>query len=155
MLWEDLKETLIFVNLEAADHTEVLDILGNALIREGYAGTSYVEALLKREKEFPTGLDIQGIGVAIPHTDACYVKKEGIAVASLIKPISFFQMGEDSIQVPVSLVFMLAIQKSDTHLKRLQGILNIIQDTKILKQLLNATEGKEIIQIIKESEGLF
>lgn len=153
MIWEELEEVMIFVDLEVAQDTEALDILGNAMIRAGYARAAYVDALLERERNFPTGLDIQGIGVAIPHTDACHVKKEGIAVASLKKPVPFYLMGEEDVQIPVSLIFMLAVQRPDSHLKHLQGILDIIQDTKTLERLLQAKERKEIIQIIKEKES--
>ena len=153
MIWEEMEDAMIFVGLEAEQDTEVLDILGNAMIRAGYGRAAYVDALLERERDFPTGLDIQGIGVAIPHTDACHVKKEGIAFASMKKPVPFYLMGEEDVQIPVSLIFMLAMQGTDTHLKRLQGILDIIQDTKTLEQLLQAREQKEIIQIIKEKES--
>lgn len=152
MIWKELEESLIFVNLEAANYRQVLERLGNAMIREGYAGESYAAALLKREKDFPTGLDIHGIGVAIPHTDACHVIKEGIAAASLKTPVLFYQMGEDGIQIPVSLVFLLAVKEPETHLKRLQGILDIIQDKDILERLLKAGSSEEIIQIIRSKE---
>ena len=80
MIWKELKDTLIFLNLKAADNKEVLQIMGDAMIQEGYGEEGFTEALLEREKDYPTGLDVDGIGVAIPHTDAEHVKKEGISI---------------------------------------------------------------------------
>ena len=40
--------------------------LGSVVIKEGYAKESYVDALIAREEEYPTGLDVDGMGVAIP-----------------------------------------------------------------------------------------
>lgn len=152
MIWNKLEESLIFVNLEAMHYKDIMDIMGNALICEGYAKTSYVEALIEREKKFPTGLDIHGIGVALPHTDDCHVNRGGVSIAVLKNPVNFYKMDDDNVQIPVRLVFMLTVQKSNTHLKHLQDILMIIQDTHTLQSLLNAQNCKEIIQIIKEKE---
>lgn len=152
MIWEEMKESLIFLNLEAAYSGEVLKKVGAALVCEGYAKESYVNELTKREEKFPTGLDINGIGIAIPHTDACHVKKEGLALAVLKTPVRFGQMGTDSEYIDVQLVFMLTVKDPGRHLKRLQRILELIQDSSVLAQLLNAQDKKEVIRIIRKKE---
>ena len=78
MIWEELKESLIVIGMEAASSQDVFAQLGGALTREGYTKTSYVAALAAREKDYPTGLDINGIGVAIPHTDVSHVNKAAV-----------------------------------------------------------------------------
>ena len=35
MIWKELKDTLIFLNLKAADNKEVLQIMGDAMSQEG------------------------------------------------------------------------------------------------------------------------
>ena len=154
MIWEEMKESLIFLNLEADDSGEVLKKLGTALICEGYAKETYVNGLIEREENFPTGLDIGGIGIAIPHTEARHVKKEGMALAALKRPVVFGQMGNDCAHIDVRLVFMLAVKDPGRHLKRLQRILDLIQDSSVLEQLLKARDEKEIIQIIRKKEEL-
>ena len=90
MIWKELNDNLVFHNLKASDNIEVLQLMGDAMIQEGYGEEGFTEAILKREKDYPTGLDVNGIGVAIPHTDAEHVKKEGISIAVLNPPIEFF-----------------------------------------------------------------
>ena len=152
MLWEELKESLIFLNIKEKCSKNILKTMGTAMISEGYARDTYVPALLQREEKFPTGLDIQGIGIAIPHTEPNYVRKEGVALATLREPVMFRHMEDESLPVKVRLIFMLAVCNPQAHLKRLQCVLNIIQDVEILQKLLFAKEKEDIIQIIKKKE---
>ena len=54
MIWEALKKSLIVKEMEADSCEDVFRQLGGALIREGYAKSTYIEALCTREKEYPT-----------------------------------------------------------------------------------------------------
>ena len=97
-------------------------------------------------------MDVNGIGVAIPHTDVSHVKKPGVAIAVLKQPVDFIQMGSDDDIVKVQLIFMLAVVDPSAHLERLQRILQVIQDTEVLEKLLKVKDQKQIIEIIKEKE---
>ncbi len=154
MIWEELNPSLIFTNLEVNDSTDVMKKVGGAVIKEGYAKESYVNALVNREKDYPTGLDVDGVGVAIPHTDVSHVVKAGIAIAVLEKPVTFIQMGTDDETVEVQLVFMLSVTDPNAHIDQLQRILEIIQDTDVLNQLLKVKSKEQIIEIIKDKENL-
>lgn len=152
MIWEELKEALVMPEMEADSCQDVFRKLGGALMEKGYVKETYVDALTAREKEFPTGLDIGGIGVAIPHTDASHVNKAGVAIAVLKKPVTFIHMATDDQEVAVSLIFMLAVVDPNAHLEELQKILGIIQDTGVLDKLLKAKNAEKLIEIIKEKE---
>ena len=153
MIWEELDSALIFTDLDATNYADVLEKVGAALIKENYAKDTYVDALLKREEEFPTGLDVDGIGVAIPHTDVSHVNLPGVAIAVLKNPVEFVQMGSDDDKVDVSIVFMLAVVNPSAHLEKLQRILGIIQDTSVLKKIMNVKSTDEIIGLIREKEN--
>lgn len=152
MIWEDLNKNLILLQAEATSPNEVFDELGNRFIQEGYSTQDYVHALKRREAQFPTGLDINGFGVAIPHTDAGYVLKECEGIMTLKEPVTFIQMGSDDIQVQVKVVFMLAIEDPKTHIQKLQQILRIIQDNKVLEKIYQAQSKEEVVQIVKQKE---
>lgn len=153
MIWEELNKSLITIGMEADSYQDVFKQLGGALIQEGYAKSSYIEALTAREKEYPTGLDIDGVGVAIPHTDVSHVNKAGIAIAVLKHPVTFIQMGTDDEEVSVKLVFMLSVIDPNAHIDELQKILAVIQDTAVLEQVIGAQNAEKIIEIIKEKEN--
>lgn len=153
MIWEELNKSLIIIGMEADSCQDVFKQLGGAMIQEGYAKSSYIEALAAREKEYPTGLDIDGTGVAIPHTDVSHVNKAGIGIAVLKHPVTFIQMGTDDEEVSVNLVFMLSVIDPNAHIDELQKILAIIQDTAVLEQVISAQNAEKIIDIIKEKEN--
>ena len=132
MIWKELNDNLVFHNLKASDNIEVLQLMGDAMIQEGYGEEGFTEAVLKREKDYPTGLDVNGIGVAIPHTDAEHVKKEGLSIAVLNPPIEFDAMGEEDCRIPVKIVLMFTEE--------------------ILQGLLDAKNKKEIRTVIQKKE---
>ena len=152
MSWEELKESLIFTNLEAKTYEDVMRAVGQKVTAEGFAKESYVDALINREKDFPTGLDIDGFGVAIPHTDVSHVNKAATAIAILKNPVTFVQMGTDDDYVDAKVVFVLAVDDPKGHLEQLQRIISIIQDKDALEKLTQVNEASEIINVIKEKE---
>jgi len=93
MIWEDLNENLIVPDLEAKSSDEVFEKLGGLFIAEGYCRDTYVDALKDREKDFPTGVNMGSIGIAIPHTDKQHVIKGGVAIGVLKESVHFYQMG--------------------------------------------------------------
>ena len=153
MIWEELDKSVIVPDLEAETWEDVMKSLGQKLINEGYTKESYIDALITREKDFPTGLDIDGLGVAIPHTDVSHVNKAGIAIGVLKKPVTFIQMGSDDEEIGVKLVFMLAVTDPNAHIDELQRIIEIIQDKDVLEKLFTVTDKDTIIEVIKEKEN--
>lgn len=149
----ELDRTLIFLRPEAKDCQTLLQLMGNEMIAQNYAKKGYADALILREQEFPTGLAIRGIGVAIPHTDPSYVKREGLAIAILREPVNFHQMGEEKAQVSVRLVFLLMIENTELHMEYLQELLQIIRDREILQNLLQAETEEQAVQIIRKKEA--
>lgn len=153
MIWEELDKSVIVPDLEAETWEDVMKNLGQKLIDAGYTKDSYIDALIAREKDFPTGLDIDGLGVAIPHTDVSHVNKAGIAIGVLKEPVTFIQMGTDDEEVRVKLIFMLAVTDPNAHIDELQKIIEIIQDKKVLEKLFTVTDKETIIEVIKEKEN--
>lgn len=155
MIYEILDRDLIFPGLDAPRMEDVMTQMGGALTRAGCTKDTYVEALIAREKEYPTALDVDGCGVAIPHTPVEHTNRTAIAVAVLKEPARFIEMGSDDDEVDVRIVFMLCIAGKPgehAHLDTLQRMMSIIQDTELLKKLQNAANADEIMNIIKEKE---
>ena len=156
MIYEILDRNLIFPGLDAPKMEDVMTRVGGALTKAGYAKDTYVEALIAREKEYPTALDVEGYGVAIPHTPVDHVLGTVIPVAILKEPVEFVQMGSDDETIGVRIIFMLTLAGKPGehgHLDQLQRVLSIIQDTAVLDRLLSAKDADEIMNIIKEKEN--
>ena len=153
MVWEELKTSLILTDLEAGSSREVFEQLGGLLTEEGYTKDSYVQALIDREKDYPTGLNIGDVGVAIPHTNISHVNKAATAIATLKTPVDWIEMGTEDEPVRARLVFMLAVDDPEAHLAQLQAIVGIIQDQDVLNRIIEQKDPEQIIEIIKEKES--
>ena len=117
-----LDQNLVMINLEAETQQEALEKLAGRLYETGYVKETYAQAILEREKVFPTGLPTEGYGVAIPHTDVEHVHKPAVALGILQKPVKFNLMGDlnPESQVDVQIMFMLAIKEPHMQLELLQ-----------------------------------
>jgi len=154
MIWSELDSRLIAVSMDADTKDGILERMGGRFVELGYCKSSYIQALKDREVEFPTGIDIDGVGVAMPHTDVSHVNRAGIGIAKLKEPVTFIHMATDDTPVPVRVVFMLAVDDPGRHLEKIQDILAVIQDKKALEKIITAENAEEIINIIKEKENL-
>lgn len=137
------------INIEATDRDHVLTAMADQLDESGITKPGFLEALLAREKKYPTGLPVSG-GVAIPHTDPQYVTRDALAVTTLRTPVLFGQMGgSEEDEVPVSVVILMALSNSDDHLSMLQNIVKSIQDGDLMKTIRNAAEPEEIVSLVR------
>lgn len=109
---------------------------GKPSLRKNFVKESFIDAIIEREKTFPTGLPTSSnISVAIPHTDSVHVNKKAISLAILKDAVEFGIMGEQEAKTPVKIVFLLAIDKQDSHLKILQKLISIFQNEDVIKFL--------------------
>ena len=152
MVWKELDTDFIFMALEANTYADVMEQMGQTFIQKGYCKDTFVKALIEREQEYPTGLDIDGFGVAMPHTNVNHVCKPAIGIGILKNPVTFLHMGTDDEKVDVQVVFILAVDDPVSHLEKIQGILDIIQDKTILEQFLKVENKQDIINMIQEKE---
>lgn len=135
----------IFVGLKASSANEVIGHLADHLQRSGKVLPSYRSAVEEREREMPTGLPLEdGLAVAVPHTDPHHVITSGVAVATLWEPVTFRSMDDPDKQLPVRLVFMLALHSKEEQLEMLSAIGGLIQDNKTLHSLCEAKDSAQI-----------
>lgn len=147
-------EKNIFVEIEAADFPELIHQIAQPLIDDQDVVAEFPLQVIQREENFPTGLPTEPIGVAIPHTDAKYVKNNRVTIATLKKPIQMEVMGGmDDAKIEVSIVFLLALGQSNKQLNILQKLMGILPDADLLDRLKNGSK-EEIYKIAKEEIGL-
>lgn len=142
------QEELIFF-LDVSSQEKLFQQMFDRMHRLGYVKDSYLRALSEREEIYPTGLQTEQAGIAIPHTDSIHVNKESIGVAVLDQPVTFTHMGMHDQTVEASIIFMLAIQKPDRQLGVLQVITGLIQNKQLLQGIQQADNAKEVLTIIQ------
>ncbi|MDK9848069.1 PTS sugar transporter subunit IIA [Staphylococcus equorum] len=145
-------KNLVFFNDTSKDYETVLEKLGNKTIELGYAQSDYVDGLKQREEEFATGVPVEPIGVAIPHTDSSFVNANKIAIMTLKDAVEFNQMGgskKDKLQV--KLVILLCFKDGKNHMSALQNIIEKIQDADFVNSLLKANNKEELLKITEQN----
>ncbi|WLR46620.1 PTS sugar transporter subunit IIA [Halobacillus litoralis] len=145
-----LDRNLIFLHSSPSNFTEALTEIGNVMIAKGYANNDYVEGLLKREEEFATGIPVEAAGVAIPHTDASFVKDNKIGLMIPKHPINFGIMGGDGEEVAVQLIILLGFADSQNHLSALQKVIESIQDPSFIEKLVSVESADEAYSCLEE-----
>jgi PTS system galactitol-specific IIA component len=148
-LLELLEPSAVCLNLYTPDATAVITTLGGLLMKSGYVKESFVGAALRREKELPTGLPLGGdVNAAIPHTDVEHVKRPGVAMATLQKPVVFQNMVSKEEAVQVRLVFLLALDQPKAQVEMLQEIAGVLQDDAVISKLIAAKNFSEVRQTL-------
>lgn len=147
-----VKNSLLFPKQDFKNFEEIIKFVGERLEREGYVKDTYIEAVISREKEFPTGLEMLTGGISIPHTDRNHVNKSIISVVTLKQPIEVHSMINPSDKVKVTIFFVLAIENPDGQIKILQKLMNILQDKKFKEEIESATNEEELLSILEKAE---
>jgi PTS system galactitol-specific IIA component len=149
---ELLERNAVRLGLGVSDAREVVSILGDELYEEGYVHESFVEAALSRESELPTGLPLAGeYNAAIPHTDIEHVKKPGLALATLTKPVLFQNMVNPEEGVEVHLVILMALDEAKAQVEMLQEIAGVLQNASVIEKLMQAQDFHEVQIAISET----
>ena len=63
--------------------------LAAVLEGQGYVKDTYAQAIVDREANFPTALDMGGLNVAIPHCDVVNVNKAAMCMGVLAHPVDW------------------------------------------------------------------
>ncbi|WP_130811283.1 PTS sugar transporter subunit IIA [Olsenella sp. Marseille-P4559] len=143
-----LRKELVNVNLEASSKEDLLHKLANEFLDEDLVKPSFMQAILDREEEYPTGLPAVAFDIAIPHCAASNINETSMGVATLAHPIEFQQMGSPEITLHPEVVFMLAIQDPGKQLETLQKIMAVIQDCGLLESIRAAKSADELYGLL-------
>ena len=110
--------------------------------------TEFKEAILKREAQSTTGI---GEGIAIPHAKTKAVKQPSICFGRSVSGINYESLDGQ----PAHLFFMIAASEgaNNTHLETLSRLSTLLMDEGFRKQLLEAKDESELLQLFDEKEN--
>ena len=145
-----LDKELCLFQLEVKDQKELFQVMSEQLKNAGCVKDSFLEGITNREQEFPTGLEVNQIGFAIPHTDSAHVNSSQICFASLKEPLVFSDMTDKSHEIPVRLVFMLAMSQPHEQIDTLQNLVSLFQNEEKVNELLACTTKEAFIELEKQ-----
>lgn len=144
------KPELVFFDFEASDEWDLFAKMGERLQRMGYVKEGWLDAIEERERNFPTGLQFETVGVAIPHVDPENIVKPYIAVIKPRQPIDFAPMAE-MVDHPVKaeLVMNLGLlAHAEDQVAVLQAMMGIFMDEGATKEIMAQDTPEGIIEAI-------
>jgi len=151
--WDEmyLDEYLVDLEIDEADNFSSLAVLADRLEKNQCVNGAFSRAIQEREKEFSTGLPLEHVGVAIPHTDSEYVFKQSMAIGILKNPVMFEMMGSPEVLVPVKIIFMLAIKEPKKQLEFLQALIDMFQTDEKVLAIIQAKTATEAVKKMKQN----
>ena len=139
-----IKLDYIQLDLDCKDQEEAIQTMAQVFIQDGVVKDTYLQAVLSREKKYPTGLPAEAYAIAIPHAEAIHSNRAAISVGVLKHPVAFHQMGSPDIILQVELLFMLAVNDPHAQIEFLKNMMRLIQDKQTLLKIKN-THSKQCI----------
>ena len=141
---------LVFFDFEATDEWDFFKKMSDTLKEKGYVRDSWHDAICAREKSFPTGLQFEKIGIAIPHVDPENNVKPYIAIIKPKAPIDFAPMA-DMVDHPVhtELIINLGLlAHAEDQVAVLQAMMGIFMDEEAMAEIMAQDTPEGIIDAI-------
>ena len=139
---------LILLKQKFKDSEEVISTLGKLAMEQGLVNEDYLPAILEREKNYPTGLDLP-VNIAIPHIDTG-VNRSFVRIATLEEPVTFYNMDCSGSEVKARIVFVFGIMDPKDQLAILRKFAGSFADKGKIQPLLDAQNPEELIRLLNE-----
>ena len=146
-----LKHDYIQLDLDCSSQEEVIRKMAQVFIQDGVVKESYLDAVLQREKKYPTGLPAEAFAIAVPHAEAVHSNHAAISVGVLRHPIPFHQMGSPEIVLNVEMLFMLAVDDPHEQIEFLKSMMRLIQDKETLLEIKNTPSKDRIAALLEKA----
>ena len=144
---------LILINMDAITAEQAIRALSCRLEEQGYVKPTFCNAVLDREKIYHTGLPLDPMGVAIPHTDPEHVIHMAVALGVLQSPVKFGLMGGEG-EIDVDIIFLMALDNCKTQISMLQSLADFVCQDESIAQIRSAQEEKTILEIMEKEISL-
>ncbi|WP_343553905.1 PTS sugar transporter subunit IIA [Pantoea sp.] len=146
-----LENELIHIHLPTQQRDELFIKISDQLLEKGIVESSYPEALRLREQHHPTAMQLETMGVAIPHVDVEHVREERLVVVTCPEGIVFNQAEDPDLTMKVNVIFFLLLKEKDAHLEFLMKLISLFQKTDQMNTLLNTDSSDEVIKILAKN----
>lgn len=141
---------LIQTGIDAKTKEEAIKELSKLFEVKGYTNSEYYKLVIEREKDYPTGLVTQGAVIAMPHAFDSNVRGTHVAVGVLKKSVNFYNMENVDEEIPVEVIFMLAVGEADKQLETLKILMSIFKDKGLLKKIKKMDSNGQIAETLNE-----
>ncbi|WP_440080721.1 PTS sugar transporter subunit IIA [Klebsiella pneumoniae] len=146
-----LEHELILLNEPPLNRNTLFNYVSKLLLSKNYVEPSYPEALIAREENHPTAMQLERMGVAIPHVDVEHVREEKLVVVTCPEGIVFNQAEDPDCTMKVNVIFFLLLKEKDAHLEFLMKLISLFQRSNEMGQILWAKSKDDVMELLAKS----
>ncbi len=143
-----ISEKLIELGIEKQKKEEVIRVLADKLNELDYVFEGYYESIIRRENNFPTGLNT-AVPIALCHTEQEFVKQSALVVGTLKNPVEFGEMGAPDRIVNAEIVFLLALNDPKDQVPWLRKMVTVFKSKEIMDQIKLSKDKRELAELLK------
>ncbi|NAZ94375.1 PTS sugar transporter subunit IIA [Vibrio toranzoniae] len=130
---------------------ELLKKLALSLFNDGLVKETFVQAVVDREADYPTAIDIGTHSIAIPHTEFEHVIETGVAIAVLPNATVSFKSADDpDITLNPSIVVMMALSPSTEKVEVIQKIFSYLGEYNNIKVICESDSNEKMLKQLKQ-----
>lgn len=139
------------VNFEAGSWRTALETLTAEAEDREYVEDTYRDALLEREAEYPTGLEIgpREYALAIPHANPEHVAQQSLLIGLPEEPVPFQSMDDPDEVVQTELVLLLIVKDEEGYNEFLSSLIPLFKQERFAG-LVREGDGEQIRELILE-----
>lgn len=145
MLKDLLTKDTIRLNVEAANWEDAIRKGGKILEDDGSIEHRYTEGMVDSMKEIGPYIVIAP-GIAMPHArPECGVKKLGMSLMTLKKPVEFGNKEND----PVTIIVCICAVDHNSHLKAMSELVTLLADEEKVNKIKTAKNVDDILSLLQ------
>ncbi|OIV45912.1 PTS glucose transporter subunit IIA [Sodalis sp. TME1] len=128
-------ERRVIVVDQPISREQLLTLLADSLLADGLVKDSFLGGVLAREREYPTGIDMETHAIAIPHTEYEHVNKTGFAVAINRAGVAFQRTDDPEQLVKPAIVVLMAIDPTCEKVAIIQSLFALLADVDAVNKI--------------------
>ncbi|MBP7101080.1 MAG: PTS sugar transporter subunit IIA [Leptotrichiaceae bacterium] len=127
----------IYLDIDAKDYLYLFKKMAKIFKRKKYVKDSYLEALIAREKIYPTGFEFDGYNIALPHIDSEHVLEQKIVLVRLKDEIQYREVVTNK-KILVKIFIMMLVKNPEEQVEVLGKLIEIINRKDFYNLVINA-----------------
>lgn len=142
-------EKLIFLDDSSLTTDDFFENIATRLEELEYVTPTFYKAISEREKVFPTGLQLEYLTVAIPHTDVQHIRKPFISIHRIQnEQLSFIQMGTNDVKVLPQYILVLGIKEPKNQITLLSTLIELFSQPDFINKVESVLTEREMFELL-------
>lgn len=146
-----IPESCVDLDVPFTERDDVLKHLSGLLEQRSCIEPPYAQAVIERERSFPTGLSFKSIAIAIPHADSDCVRMSSLAIGRCTAHPLFNSMEHPNEAIAVDVVVLLAIKSPEAHLAMLSNLINFFTVDENCAAIRSADNPSVVRQFVEQA----